>query len=379
MSLPSPESRLMRTPRRVNIDLTARCNLRCRYCYFFDNPALVYRDLPTAEWLRFFDDLGRLGVMDVVLAGGEPFTRPDLPELLDGIVRNHMRYSLLSNGSCIDDRAASLLAATGRCNYVQVSLDGSCAAVHDTARGQGAFAGAVRGIRTLQRYNVPVAVRVTIHRQNLHDLEATARFLLDDLQIPAFTTNTAGYLGGCQQHARELLLDPAQRSQAMQTLLDLQQRYPGRISASAGPLAEARMWPEMIAASAQGAPAFSKGGRLTACGCPSSEITVRADGVIVPCSMLAHIALGHINQDAFQDVWLNSPALNRLRNRRQISLNDFAFCQDCAFTLYCTGNCPGLAYNLTGQVDAPSPDACLRRFLADGGQLPATAPSPALP
>ena len=82
--------RVMRTPRTVDIDLTARCNLRCRYCYFFDNPAVVYEDLPTDEWIQFFDELGECGVMDVCLAGGEPFIREDLVQLLKGIVRNRM-------------------------------------------------------------------------------------------------------------------------------------------------------------------------------------------------------------------------------------------------------------------------------------------------
>jgi hypothetical protein len=33
-----------------------------------------------------------------------------------------------------------------------------------------------------------------------------------------------------------------------------------------------------------------------------------------------------------------------------------------------------LAHNLTGQVDHPSPDACLRRYLEDGGKLPRVTP-----
>jgi hypothetical protein len=37
---------------------------------------------------------------------------------------------------------------------------------------------------------------------------------------------------------------------------------------------------------------------------------------------------------------------------------------------YCTGNCPGLSYTLVGEVNHPSPDACLRKFLAEGGRLP---------
>ena len=108
-----PNRSVMRTPRKLDIDITARCNLRCRYCYFFSNPAVEYRDLPTEEWLRFFDELGTLGVMEVTLAGGEPFIREDLATLLEGIVRNRMRFSILSNGALIDDgwRPLSPLAA----------------------------------------------------------------------------------------------------------------------------------------------------------------------------------------------------------------------------------------------------------------------------
>ena len=164
-------SRVMCTPRSLDIEITARCNLRCRYCYFFQNPAVDYRDLPTAEWLRFFDELGSLGVMNVVLAGGEPFIREDLPALLDGIVHNRMRFSLLSNGALVTDEIAAPLADTHRCDYVQVSVDGSCAETHDACRGKGSFDGAMRGIRILQRHRVNVAVRVTLHRHNVNDLE----------------------------------------------------------------------------------------------------------------------------------------------------------------------------------------------------------------
>ncbi len=361
---------VMRTPRKVTAEITSRCNARCSYCYYFNNPQVDYRDLPAEEWLAFFDELGRLGVMDVTVVGGEPFMRPDLPRLLEGIVRNRMRYNLLSNGRLITDEMAAFIAGTGRCDYVQVSVDGSRAEVHDSARGKGSFAGAVRGIRILQRHRIPVAVRVTIHRNNLEHLADTARFLLEDLGLPSFSTNAAGYLGSCQQNAHELLLSVEERSRAMEILLELDRQYPGRIQASAGPLAEARMWPEMLRAAQAGEPPFSNGGRLTGCGCIFSELTVRADGAIVPCSMLAHQVLGYINRDSLQEVWRSSPELASLRGRRAIPLASFAGCAQCGFAAYCTGNCPGLAYSLTGQVNAPSPDACLSLFLQSGGRLP---------
>ncbi len=367
--LEQPPSTVMRTPRNVDLEITSRCNLRCRYCYYYDNPAVEYRDLPTDEWLQFLDELGRCAVMNVTLQGGEPFIRKDLPLLLESIVRNRMRFSILSNGTLIDDEIAAFIASTGRCDYVQVSVDGSGPETHDACRGRGSFAGAIRGIRTLQRHGIPVAVRVTIHRHNVHDLENTARFLLEDLGLASFGTNSAGYLGSCRLNVDDVLLTTEERQLAMETLLRLSEKYEGRISAQAGPLAEARHWRRMVEARAQGAPPFSNGGRLTACGGPNSKIAVRADGMIIPCTMLAHMELGRINRDTLAEVWQHSPALNRFRQRHTIPLTEFDFCADCPYSPYCTGNCPGLAYTLTGEVDHPSPDACLRRFLEDGGTL----------
>jgi SynChlorMet cassette radical SAM/SPASM protein ScmE len=331
---------------------------------------VTYQDLPTDEWLKFFDELGRCAVMDVTLQGGEPFIRKDLATLLEGIVRNGMRFSILSNGTLIDNEIAAFIAQTGRCDYVQVSIDGSYPETHDSCRGQGAFARAIKGINTLQRHGVPAAARVTVHRHNVHDLENIARLLLEDLELKAFSTNAAGYLGSCRLNADEVLLTTSERQMAMETLLDLSKKYDGRISAMAGPLAEGRTWRRMEKARSESAPSFNNGGRLTGCGCPSSKIAVRADGMIIPCCVLPHIELGHINSDPLREVWQLNPDLNSLRQRHILELSSFEFCADCAYIPYCTGNCPGLAYTLTGQVDHPSPDACLRGYLESGGLLP---------
>jgi SynChlorMet cassette radical SAM/SPASM protein ScmE len=365
----APTPGLMRSPRHVEVEITSRCNQRCRYCYYFDNPQVDYQDLPADEWLQFFAELGRAGVMDVTLQGGEPFVRTDLPQLIEGIVQNRMRYGILSNGGLIDDEMASFLASTRRCNYVQISIDGSRAETHDACRGEGTFEGAIRAVKALQKAGIVVAVRMTIHRHNVYDLEAAARFFLEDLGLSGFGTNSVGYLGTCRINADDVMLTTAERKLAMETLLRLNQKYGGRINAQAGPLSEGQRWQQMEDARLQNAPAFSNGGYLTACGCPKSKLAVRADGAMVPCCMLAHIVLGWINKDDMLDVWQHSPQLDALRNRHTIPLSQFDFCAGCPYIPYCTGNCPGLAYTMTGEVDHPSPDACLRRYLNDGGQI----------
>lgn len=357
------ELKVMRMPRKVDIDLTARCNLRCKYCYFFENPGIEYSDLSTAEWIRFFEELGSIGVMDVCLAGGEPFIRKDLKQILNSVVSNRMRFSLLSNGGLITDDIAAFIKKTGRCNSVQISIDGSRAEIHDTGRGKDSFDGAVRGLKILQDHGIKVAVRYTIHHFNVDDLASAAKFLIEDLGLPGFGTNAASYFGNCRKNAGEIMLTHADRIKAMQTLVELNKKYNGRISAAAGPLAEARFFSKMQKAADEQAPAFPQGGRLTACGCYNSKLAVRSDGGITPCNMLPHIILGFINKDSILDVWQNSETLNNLRQRDQISLSEFEFCKECEYTNYCTGNCPGAAYNYTSQVNHPSPDACYRIFL----------------
>ena len=360
----------MKTPRSVDLAITNRCNLRCTYCSHFTGAGDVGQDLPKDEWLQFFEELNRCAVMNVTLQGGEPFCRKDLQELIEGIVSNRMRFNILSNGTLITDEMAIFLASTGRCDSVQVSIDGSIPTTHDACRGEGNFMRAMQGIKSLQTYKIPVPVRVTIHRQNVRDLENVTKLLLEDTNLPSFSTNAASYMGLCRQNAEQVQLNAAERTLAMETLLRLTKIYNGRISATAGPLAEGRDWLKMVKALREGQESINGRGYLSGCNGPMNTLAVRADGVMVPCGQMSHIELGRINKDSLQMVWQEHPELKRLRERHKIPLNNFEFCEGCDYLPYCTGNCPALAYTILGIEDHPSPDACLKRFLEAGGRLP---------
>lgn len=362
--------RVMRTPKSVDIEITNRCNLRCQYCSHFGSAGDVEQDLPLEEWLRFFEELNRCSVITLTLSGGEPFCREDLKELIEGIVKNRMRFEILSNGTLITEEWAAFLVSTGRCDTVQVSIDGSIPITHDAFRGEGNFLRARQGIEYLQKYHVPISVRVTIHRQNLQDLEEIAALLLEEIGLPDFSTNSASYLGLCRKNAEQVQLTVEERSLAMVTLLQLNRKYQGRISANAGPLAEARGWLEMERARQEGLASIPGRGYLSGCGGPMSKLAVRADGIMIPCCQIPHMELGRINKDNLQEVWQDHPELKRLRERQTIPLSHFPFCQGCAYINYCTGNCPALAFAIWGEVNHPSPDACLKRFKEEGGRLP---------
>jgi SynChlorMet cassette radical SAM/SPASM protein ScmE len=361
--------RVMNTPRSVDIAITNRCNLRCTYCSYYESPGESSEDLPLEEWLTFFRELNRLKVMEVTLHGGEPFCRQDILELLQGVRQNNMRFSILSNGTRITERIAAEIAKMNRCDMIQVSIDGPNSDIHDSFRGKGSFLRAVNGIRALQKYQVPVSVRVTIHQKNVHHLVDTARFLLEELHLPSFSTNAIMPLGRGREDGEQHQLGIDDRTLAMKTLVELNRHYKGRITAESGPMFDAWNWSAMEYARRKGRTIPNRG-YLSGCSCPFERVTVLSDGTIVPCAQLAHIILGRMNKDDFKEVWQHHPGLQRLRRRRLIPLDSFEFCDDCPYIKCCTGNCPALAYSLVGDEQHPSPEACLKRFLEAGGKLP---------
>ncbi|MFA4858101.1 MAG: SynChlorMet cassette radical SAM/SPASM protein ScmE [Candidatus Margulisiibacteriota bacterium] len=364
------DHKLMQTPKSLEIDITNNCNLRCKYCSHFESAGEVARDLPAADWLKFFEECSRCAILDLTICGGEPFFRPDLIELINGIIKNRMRFSILSNGTLITDEIAAFLASTKRCSSVQVSIDGSIPTTHDACRGPGSFQKALAGLLNLRKFKIPATVRVTIHRHNVRELDNIAKMLIEEIGLSGFSTNSASHLGECQKNAEITQLTPDERYIAMEALLRLNQKYNNCIGANAGPLSEAKFWLKMIQAKRDGLPGLPGAGFLTSCGGVFSKLGVRADGVITPCGQMPHIELGHINKDSLKDIWQNHPELKRLRERRQTPLSDFAFCKDCEYIPYCRGGCPALAYTLTGGENQPSPDCCLRNYLKADGKLP---------
>ncbi len=69
---------LMNSQRSIEISLTNKCNLRCLYCYHFGSDNEKGEELLVEEWLKFFKELKENSVMEVTLAGGEPFLYKDI-------------------------------------------------------------------------------------------------------------------------------------------------------------------------------------------------------------------------------------------------------------------------------------------------------------
>lgn len=218
----------------------------------------------------------------------------------------------------------------------------------------------------LVQAQLPVTVRVTINRHNYRDLDNIARLLLEEIGLPSFSTNEAMAVGsGCRNEA-EVALTATERKEVMEAIQRLLERYPGRMQANAGPQAKLKMYAEMERARQTGdTTAAWKMGYLSACGCVFSRIDVLHDGSIVPCHMLPDLVLGNIQTDSLAEIWRSHPTLIAMRKRQQIPTREAPGCETCEWNLYCNGSCPGLARQLTGDMNRANPQDCYQRFLRE--------------
>ena len=90
------------SPILLNILVTSVCDMRCLHCFFtdeLDDKPRKQKQMKTEEIQRISETLGA-NLPVLVIAGGEPFTRKDLPEIARAFYENNRLESiyLMSNG-----------------------------------------------------------------------------------------------------------------------------------------------------------------------------------------------------------------------------------------------------------------------------------------
>ncbi len=142
----------------LNILVTSVCDMRCTHCFFteeLDDRPRKKLQMKTHEIARISETLGgNLGVL--VLAGGEPFTRKDLPEIVRAFYENNKLESvyLMSNGQIHPRIFPDVSRIMDECPNLNVSvalgIDGMKEA-HEKIRGkEGSWDKAIHTARTLQ-------------------------------------------------------------------------------------------------------------------------------------------------------------------------------------------------------------------------------------
>ncbi|MBK9437504.1 MAG: radical SAM protein [Chloracidobacterium sp.] len=147
------------TPVFLNILVTSVCDMRCTHCFFtdeLDDRPRKKLQMKTDEIAKISETLrGNLGVL--VLAGGEPFTRKDLPQIVRAFYENNKLDSvyLMSNGQIHPRIFPDVAQIMDECPNLNVSvalgIDGMKEAHEKIRRKEGSWDKAIHTARTLQQ------------------------------------------------------------------------------------------------------------------------------------------------------------------------------------------------------------------------------------
>ena len=81
------------SPYSCYINLTSKCNLRCKHC-FGNYSKELDNELNLEEWKKVIDDLVKLKIFYVVLSGGEITQSPIFKEFIDYLIKKGVYFIL---------------------------------------------------------------------------------------------------------------------------------------------------------------------------------------------------------------------------------------------------------------------------------------------
>ena len=218
------------SPVFLNILVTSVCDMRCTHCFFTeelnDRPRKKLQ-MKTAEIEKISETLGgNLGVL--VLAGGEPFTRKDIPEICNSFYRNNKLDSvyLMSNGQIhprIFPDVTRILEENPDLNVtVALGIDGMKEAHEKIRQKEGSWDKAIHTARTLQEMkkeypNLDVQTCTCVMASNEETIFDWYDFLKHDLKPDKININ---YIRPPSNDPKELEFDHEKYSQLSHMILE---------------------------------------------------------------------------------------------------------------------------------------------------------------
>jgi MoaA/NifB/PqqE/SkfB family radical SAM enzyme len=261
-------SRLRGRPHTLSHLVTGACNGSCETCLWRAEAAETSGELDTAAVSWLYDEAGRAGMAQLVVWGGEPLLRQDLPELLLAARSAGLFVTLITNGWFLGRRWPELRGAV---DALILSLD-DVGEAHDRLRGLpglferlDAFA-ADLGDDPLRPTLLVNTVLSSLNEGALRRVAEVARRWEAGLYFCPMETGElrAGEAG---DRLAGLALRPDEVRAATQLALDLK--------AAGYPILASRPWLELLRED----PALA----AYTCRAPRARLTVGADGAVRDC------------------------------------------------------------------------------------------------
>lgn len=318
------------------VELTYRCNLDCYFCY--NDLSLEGRTLHKDQYLRFFEDLQSMGVLNLVLTGGEPLSHPDFWELATHARGLGFALRIKTNGHALRGALAERMLRDVDPLQIDISLHGATAKTHDRqTRVPGSFDRLMQNLAECRELGLRIKLNSTLTCWNEHEVEGI--FEIADrfdcpLQVdPEVTPRDDGDAEP---------LDIRASTEGLRRLFRLQRdraRSPGP-QVEASRIVVGRQDADLMKASS-----VPSDERKKHCGAGSVGIAVDPFGNVYPCVQW-RTSIGNLHDQSVQEIWANRAVLDPLRDTlmqvsEKIAAEEGGNGAHLAF-------CPGLAHSHSG-------------------------------
>ena len=157
----------------VTIELTNKCNWRCKHCYI---PSYTNHGFSLSFLESLFKDLRNMGVLNLVFTGGEMFLRDDVLDIVKIAREMFFRVTILSNASLLDEKTVAKLSKLHISEY-SLTIFSTNEELHDKISCvKGSFEKAMNGVRLLKKYNIPVEIKTPLIDDNKFEFGKISEF-----------------------------------------------------------------------------------------------------------------------------------------------------------------------------------------------------------
>ena len=144
--------------------LTRKCNFQCIGCNVWKEQD--QRELSVEEIKKGLDILKDLGIVELVISGGNPLLRDDIGEIID-YASDLFVTTVCDNGSL----AAQKMDTLRKADFVAISIDSLDEAKNDYIKAvPGAWKNATQAVEILHKEGIKVSVTPTISQKNLYEI-----------------------------------------------------------------------------------------------------------------------------------------------------------------------------------------------------------------
>ena len=157
-----------------SFELTARCNFNCKMCYVHlseSEQARLGRELTADEWLSLASDARDMGLIFLLLTGGEPFLRGDFVCIYEQLVKMGLVISVNTNAYLYNSELRKLFKKYPP-SRLNVTLYGGSDETYERLCGRALFGRVKQNLRSMCADGLPVRLNVSLTPQNAGDMEA---------------------------------------------------------------------------------------------------------------------------------------------------------------------------------------------------------------